>query len=125
MFLFISDSLVPVITVQVDEPVTFTCVLPDEDLSRRDLHWYKQSTGDNLKLIVKLKKNADLVYGQGFSASRFEERRHKNISSLTILRTTQEDEGMYHCAIMDSWTDYNWSGTYFSLKGNYVTSTNL
>uniref|UniRef100_A0A7N6FF51 Ig-like domain-containing protein n=1 Tax=Anabas testudineus TaxID=64144 RepID=A0A7N6FF51_ANATE len=43
-----------------------------------------------------------------------------NISTLTILRTTEEDEGMYHCAVVDSWTENHWSGTYLSLKGNLV-----
>uniref|UniRef100_A0A3Q1IFE0 Ig-like domain-containing protein n=1 Tax=Anabas testudineus TaxID=64144 RepID=A0A3Q1IFE0_ANATE len=76
------NSLVPVITVQVDEPVTFTCVLPDEDLSRTEVYWYKQSAGDNLKLIVTVMKNINPVYSSGFSDSRFEERLHKNITTM-------------------------------------------
>uniref|UniRef100_A0A7N5ZYZ6 Ig-like domain-containing protein n=1 Tax=Anabas testudineus TaxID=64144 RepID=A0A7N5ZYZ6_ANATE len=106
--------------IHIDEPVTFTCVLPDDDLSRTVLYWYKQSAGDNLKLIVRMKKNLGPVYSSGFPASQFEERLHKNISTLTILRTTEEDEGMYHCAVVDSWTKNHWSGTYLSLKGNLV-----
>ncbi|XP_071314244.1 uncharacterized protein [Trachinotus anak] len=51
-------SLVPVITVQLGEPVTFTCTLPDVELSSRQLSWYKQSAGDTLKLIVTQKKFA-------------------------------------------------------------------
>ncbi|KAK2848674.1 hypothetical protein Q5P01_008508 [Channa striata] len=32
-------SLVPVVTVQLDEPVTFTCVLPDDGLNSKQLFW--------------------------------------------------------------------------------------
>ncbi|XP_026213608.1 signal-regulatory protein beta-2-like [Anabas testudineus] len=117
-------SLVPVIMVQVNKPVTFTCVLPGEDLYGRVLYWYKQSAGDNLKLIVTVKKNLSPVYSSGFRDSQFEERLHKNISTLTILRTTEEDEGMYHCAVVDSWTENHWSGTYLSLKGNSERTSN-
>ncbi|KAI3351119.1 hypothetical protein L3Q82_005684 [Scortum barcoo] len=41
----------------------------------------------------------------------------KNISSLTILRTIQEDEGMYLCGVTD-WIQITWSGNYLSLEGN-------
>uniref|UniRef100_A0A3Q3N575 Ig-like domain-containing protein n=1 Tax=Mastacembelus armatus TaxID=205130 RepID=A0A3Q3N575_9TELE len=121
LFLFFSDTLVPVITVGLHEPVTVTCVLPDEDFIRNSLQWYKQSVGDNLKLIVTLRKNTNPTYEPEFSGSRFEVKQSKNISSLTIVRTIQEDEGMYHCALTD-WSKTDWSGTYLSLKGNYVTS---
>uniref|UniRef100_A0A671XXH4 Uncharacterized LOC115568723 n=2 Tax=Sparus aurata TaxID=8175 RepID=A0A671XXH4_SPAAU len=47
----------------------------------------------------------------------------KNISKLTILRTTEEDEGMYHCAVID-WDKNLWSGTYLSLKGNTQRTSN-
>lgn len=114
-----SDSLVPVITVQTDERVTLTCGLPKGDYSNRQIHWYKQSAGDNLKLIALQKSNTIPVYGPEFSNSRFKVQTYKNISSLVILRTTQEDEGMYHCGVED-WTDITWTGMYLSLKGKYV-----
>ncbi|XP_073342501.1 uncharacterized protein [Pagrus major] len=110
-------ALVPVTTVQLGEPVTFTCLLPFKELDRERLYWYKQSVGDDLKLIVTLMKHTDPVYGPEFSASRLDLKVEKNISNLTILRTTEEDEGMYHCAFIE-WTKSFWSGTYLSLKGN-------
>ncbi|KAF7660981.1 hypothetical protein LDENG_00271120 [Lucifuga dentata] len=39
------------------------------------------------------------------------------MSSLTILRTIQEDEAIYHCAA-SGWRKDVWRGTYLSLKGN-------
>uniref|UniRef100_A0A7N8Y7F4 Uncharacterized LOC113144080 n=1 Tax=Mastacembelus armatus TaxID=205130 RepID=A0A7N8Y7F4_9TELE len=102
------------------EPVTFTCVLADEDFIREGLQWYKQSVGDNLKLIVTLRKNANPVYEADFSESRFNLTHNKNIINLTIVRTIQDDEGMYHCAVRN-WDKFSWSGTYLSLKGNYST----
>ena len=105
-------------TVQLGEPVTFTCVLPSIEF-RRDIHWHKQRVGDHLKLIVAIKNNYKPVYGPEFSDSRLVLKVEKNISSLTILRTIKEDEGMYHCAVIDL-TETFWSGTYLSLKGKYV-----
>ncbi|XP_026186738.1 uncharacterized protein LOC113144726 [Mastacembelus armatus] len=57
LFLQQGHTLVPVITVELHEPVTFTCVLADEDFIRNGLQWYKQSVGDNLKLILTLRNS--------------------------------------------------------------------
>ncbi|XP_036932384.1 uncharacterized protein LOC119007105 [Acanthopagrus latus] len=108
-------ALVPVTTVQLGESVTFTCVLPLDELSSERLYWYKQSVGDDLKLIAELMKHSNPVFEPEFSGSRLNPKVEKNISNLTILRTTEEDEGMYHCAVID-WTENFWSGTYLSLK---------
>ncbi|XP_073343175.1 uncharacterized protein [Pagrus major] len=110
-------ALVPVTTVQLGEPVTFTCLLPFQELGSKPLHWYKQSVGDDLRLIVTFMKHTDPVFKPEFSASRLDLKVEKNISKLTILRTTEEDEGMYHCVVI-FWTENFWSGTYLSLKGN-------
>ncbi|XP_027132454.1 uncharacterized protein LOC109140769 [Larimichthys crocea] len=115
-------TLVPVTTVQLGEPATFTCVLPDE-FNHENLHWYKQSAGENLKLIAALMKNTKPAYGPEFSASRFEVKVNKNISILTIPRTIQEDEGMYHCAFME-WNINTWSAIYLSIKGNSQRTSN-
>ncbi|XP_027865475.1 titin-like [Xiphophorus couchianus] len=110
-------TLVPVITVQLGEPVTLTCALENEWFGIKSLHWYKQSAGDTLKVITMLRKNTDPKYGPGVSASRLKTTYYEKITSLTILRTTKEDEGIYHCAILD-WTENTWRGTYLSIKGN-------
>ncbi|XP_073343804.1 uncharacterized protein [Pagrus major] len=110
-------ALVPVTTVQLGEPVTFTCLLPSEELGNKHLYWYKQSVGDDLRLIVTFMKHTDPAFEPEFSASRLDLKVEKNISNLTILRTTEEDEGMYHCAVI-YWNENIWSGTYLSLKGN-------
>uniref|UniRef100_A0A671Y474 Ig-like domain-containing protein n=1 Tax=Sparus aurata TaxID=8175 RepID=A0A671Y474_SPAAU len=109
-------------TVQLGEPVTFTCVLPFNELGGKPLCWFKQSVGDDLKLIVTFVKHSKPVFGPEFSASKFDLKVEKRISMLTILRTTEEDEGMYHCAVID-WNDTFWSGTYLSLQGNNPTAS--
>ncbi|XP_014901770.1 uncharacterized protein LOC106955857 isoform X1 [Poecilia latipinna] len=107
-------TLVPVTTVPLGDPATFTCSLPAEKMSNNELHWYKQNAGQTLGLIVKLRKHAGPAYGPDFSSSRVHASRNEDISSLTILSTVQEDEGMYHCAIID-WTENYWHGTYLLL----------
>uniref|UniRef100_A0A671XXR1 Ig-like domain-containing protein n=1 Tax=Sparus aurata TaxID=8175 RepID=A0A671XXR1_SPAAU len=113
------NALVPVTTVQLGEPVTFTCVLPSDEAGGKRLFWYKQSVGDDMKLIVSFMKHSTPVFKPEFSDSRLDLKVEKHISKLTILRTTEEDEGMYHCAVID-WKDGFWSGTYLTLKGEYV-----
>uniref|UniRef100_A0A672ZNT6 Ig-like domain-containing protein n=1 Tax=Sphaeramia orbicularis TaxID=375764 RepID=A0A672ZNT6_9TELE len=104
--------------VHLGEPAIFTCVLPPNEISVTEVHWYKQTVGKNLKLIVKLKKNIEPTYGPQFSESRVFVHIDKNYSNLTILRTTPEDEGLYHCGVLDYITN-TWSGTYLSLT-NYT-----
>ncbi|XP_053180267.1 uncharacterized protein LOC128363328 [Scomber japonicus] len=115
-------ALIPVITVQLGEPANFTCALSDE-LSRKNVHWYKQSAGDTLKLIVKLSQYEEPEYAPEFSPSKLKAHRDKNISNLTILRTTQKDEGMYHCGVTD-WINTEWSGTYLLVKENSERTSN-
>ncbi|XP_055368568.1 uncharacterized protein LOC114864983 [Betta splendens] len=110
-------SLVPVITVDLDKPVTFTCVLPEGELSSKPVLWYKQNIGDKLKLIAVLKSNKP-VFEPDFADGRLEANLDKKISNLTIQRATNEDEGMYHCAFVD-WTFITWTGMYLTVKGNY------
>ncbi|XP_030252030.1 uncharacterized protein LOC115568666 [Sparus aurata] len=115
-------ALVPVTTVQLGEPVTFTCVVPSDEF-RRDIHWYKQSVGDDLKLISAIKNNAKPVYGSEFPDSRLELKVEQKICKLTIFSTTKEDEGMYHCAVIYLNKNF-WNGTYLSLKGNTQRTSN-
>uniref|UniRef100_A0A3P9AR90 Ig-like domain-containing protein n=1 Tax=Maylandia zebra TaxID=106582 RepID=A0A3P9AR90_9CICH len=106
-------------TVQLGEPATLTCAIPKE-LSIRGVNWYKQSVGDTLKLIVTLyKSTAD--FGPGFSSLRFGVYDGKNFTSLTILKTVQEDEGLYHCANTE-WIGTTWSGMYLLVKGNKTSN---
>lgn len=83
------------------------------------VHWYKQSTGDTLKLIAMVRKNTMPTYGPGFSDSRFQITYNGNISSLAIFSAVEQHEGMYHCAYMD-WTESTWNGIYLSLRGKYL-----
>ncbi|XP_067375685.1 uncharacterized protein [Channa argus] len=116
-------SLVPVTTVQLGQHVTLTCVLPYKDLSSRKVHWYKQISGDTLKLIVTLWKTATPEYAPQISKSRINATIDNNFSNLTILKAIGEDEGMYHCGVTD-WINTKWSGTYLLVKGNSQRTSN-
>uniref|UniRef100_A0A3Q2D9T5 Ig-like domain-containing protein n=1 Tax=Cyprinodon variegatus TaxID=28743 RepID=A0A3Q2D9T5_CYPVA len=117
-FVFNPDALVPVVTVQIGEPVTFTCANMEKFTTTSWLHWYKQTSGDTLKMIVMQRKNQDPTYRPQFPSSRFNITCDDKISNLTILRTVEQDEGIYHCALTD-WTGSTWMGTYLMVKGNY------
>uniref|UniRef100_A0A3P9PHU5 Ig-like domain-containing protein n=1 Tax=Poecilia reticulata TaxID=8081 RepID=A0A3P9PHU5_POERE len=110
-----SGGLLVPISIALGKPATFTCPFPADKLSNNEVQWYKQTTGDTLALIVKLRKHADPAFGQEFSSSRMIASKNDTVSRLTILRTVPEDEGMYHCAIID-WTENEWQGTYLYLK---------
>ena len=106
-----------VTTVQLGDPVTFTCVFPDSKHSNTRVKWYKQSIGDTLTIITTLLKGASHpALEQGFPLSRFHANHTTTMSTLTILTTVQEDEGVYHCAV-STWSKDQWSGTSLSLKG--------
>ncbi|XP_062282224.1 uncharacterized protein LOC133986423 [Scomber scombrus] len=49
--------------------------------------------------------------------------RGKNFINLTILKTIQKDEGLYHCGVTE-WTNTKWSGTYLLVKGNTEKTSN-
>uniref|UniRef100_A0A3Q3C8E0 Ig-like domain-containing protein n=1 Tax=Haplochromis burtoni TaxID=8153 RepID=A0A3Q3C8E0_HAPBU len=90
-----SDTVVPVKTVQLGEPATITCAIPKE-LSSRGVHWYKQSFGGTLKLIVTVFKSTEPTFGPEFTSLKFDI--GDDFASLTILKADQDDEGIYHCA---------------------------
>ncbi|XP_049442783.1 uncharacterized protein LOC125895060 [Epinephelus fuscoguttatus] len=111
-------ALIPVTTVQLGEPVTFTCIYHDSEYSNSRTKWYKQSIGDTLTLMSTLLKGTAIpTFEQGFPPSRFNVNHTTTMSTLTILKTIQEDEAVYHCAV-SSWSKDEWRSTYLSLKGN-------
>ncbi|XP_047210295.1 uncharacterized protein LOC124860775 isoform X2 [Girardinichthys multiradiatus] len=110
-------TLVPVVTVQPGQSVTLTCAFSRRYQSNMWYYWYKQSAGDTLDLIAMQQKMIIPKYGPNFSASRFSVIHTGDSSNLTIFSTVQKDEGMYHCAEMDTLKS-TWSGTYLSIKGN-------
>lgn len=116
---FNSDALIPVTKVQLGEHVTFTCSFPDLEYSSTRVKWYKQSFGDTLKLITTVTEKP--TFEQGFPSSRFHATFTTTMSTLTIRKTIQEDEAMYHCGVT-TWSTDHWSGTYLSLKGNTCSS---
>ncbi|XP_074505793.1 uncharacterized protein LOC141775953 [Sebastes fasciatus] len=117
-------TLVPVTTVQLGEPATFTCALSNIEINRIAIHWYKQSARETLQLMVTLRTSTKPEYAPQFSESRLEVNNDNNFSNLTILRTIQEDEGLYHCEITDRWKTPEWNGTYLLLKGNTRRTSN-
>ncbi|XP_043982783.1 uncharacterized protein LOC122836877 [Gambusia affinis] len=118
------NTLVPVVTVQLGQPVTLTCVFTKTIESLGWLQWYKQTTGDTLKLIVMTRTsyNPEPNYGPGFTSANFKTTYYNKTSNLTIRKTTKEDEGMYHCGLMD-WHGSSWIASYLLLTGNSETTS--
>ncbi|XP_030594392.1 uncharacterized protein LOC115786407 isoform X1 [Archocentrus centrarchus] len=116
-FLHQGYMLVPVTTVQLGEPATFICSLFQTEVLPRQVHWYKQTAGDTLKVIVTMQKSKPPKYAPDFPTSRLELNNNSSFSSLTILRTIQEDEGMYHCAVSEWLSNTVWTGTYLLIEG--------
>ncbi|XP_027863902.1 uncharacterized protein LOC114138712 isoform X1 [Xiphophorus couchianus] len=110
-------TLVPVVTIELGEPVTLTCAFTDNFQSTTWIHWYKQNAGDTLKLIVSQQNLIKPIYGPEFSTSRFDVKNTNKMSNLTILKTVQQDEGMYHCIQTDMYGS-TCSGTYLSIQVN-------
>uniref|UniRef100_A0A3Q2D900 Ig-like domain-containing protein n=1 Tax=Cyprinodon variegatus TaxID=28743 RepID=A0A3Q2D900_CYPVA len=111
----VTDALVPVVTAQLGKPVTLTCDLSKKFENMDWLQWHKQTTGDTLKLISVLQKNANPIYGAGFSSINFNSTYNNKMFNLTILRTSKEDKGMYHCVHMNRFESI-WNGSYLSLE---------
>ncbi|MED6256035.1 hypothetical protein ATANTOWER_018728 [Ataeniobius toweri] len=114
-------TLVPVTIVPLGSTATLKCPLPDEKQSSSELQWYKQEAGNTVKFIVKLSENAEPTSESELLDSRLHATFKEKISILTISNTIQEDEGMYHCALID-WNKNTWQGTYLLIKGNNGTS---
>ncbi|XP_026213607.1 uncharacterized protein LOC113160523 [Anabas testudineus] len=112
-------SLVPVVTVRLGEPATITC---DGISSSVELYWYKQSAGENIKIIVMMWESRP-QFAPGFSDSKLKVNSSKNSSNLTILRTTEEDEGLYHCADREG-LNSKWRAKYLLVKGNSERTSN-
>lgn len=117
-----SVAQISFVTVEQGQPATLQCFV-QKGFVRRQLQWYKQSAGDTLKMITSIRVHVSTTFGPGFPPSRFQLTDNTNEISLTIFQTTHEDEGMYHCALMD-WMDAFWSTTYLSIKGkNLICNT--
>lgn len=115
---FDSDALISVTTVQLGESVNFACFFSAAEYSSTRVKWYKQSTGDTLMLITSLMPATKKpTFEPRFPPSRFNVIRDMSMSTLTILKTIQEDEAIYHCGVT-TWTQDQWSSTYLFLKGN-------
>ncbi|KAM4586188.1 uncharacterized protein V3H82_005115 isoform 1-T1 [Fundulus diaphanus] len=115
--------LVPVTIVQLGDTATMKCSLENDEKNSDELHWYKQTTGNSLKIIVKLLENDKPTFGSEFLASRLNVTYKGRFSNLTIWKTTQEDEGIYHCALIN-WNKNTWRGTYLLIKGKNVGTSN-
>ncbi|XP_042072697.1 uncharacterized protein LOC102297007 [Haplochromis burtoni] len=118
LYLHQGYTLIPITSVQLGETVTFTCDLrKNSQFSRREVDWYKQSTGDSLKLIWTLKESAQPEFSAEFTQSRWKVNYNENSTNLTILRANQEDEGIYHCGITEWFKNTEWSGSYLLVRG--------
>lgn len=119
-----SDTLVPVTVAHLGEPVTLPCVLPKSEFSRKEVSWYRQRAGDSLKVMWALMESAAPEFVPEFNGSRWKVNYDKTFTNLTILKTTKEDEGIYHCGVAEWFKSTKWTGTYLLIKGNNTYSSN-
>ncbi|XP_029971894.1 immunoglobulin superfamily member 2-like [Salarias fasciatus] len=117
LFLHRGYALAPVTSVHLGEPANISCALPFAEVSRMELHWYRQRVGDKLQRIVTLWQSTTPKYEPEFSESRWEITVGGNLCNLTITKTVEEDEGTYHCAFVE-WINTEWSATYLLVKGH-------
>uniref|UniRef100_A0A3Q2PZX6 Ig-like domain-containing protein n=1 Tax=Fundulus heteroclitus TaxID=8078 RepID=A0A3Q2PZX6_FUNHE len=107
---------VPVKSVHLGESVTFKCALPN-DFNQGYIYWYKQRPRDTLRLVVTQRKTGIRKFEPEFSDSKWDVNIDQEFSRLTLLRTTYDDDGVYHCALL-AWTrGIEWSGTYLIVIG--------
>ncbi|XP_014867404.1 PREDICTED: uncharacterized protein LOC106932948 isoform X1 [Poecilia mexicana] len=116
------NTLAPVVTVQLGQPVTFTCNFNKTEESIRSLFWCKQTAGDILKLIAMTRSHTTPTYGPGFTSENVKITSNNKMTNLTILKTAKEDEGMYHCGLLD-WLSSSWNGSYLLITGSSETTT--
>ncbi|XP_026034691.1 signal-regulatory protein beta-2-like [Astatotilapia calliptera] len=117
-------TLVPVTSVQLGETVTIPCQLPVIETIRKEVHWYKQRAGDTLKVIWTMRESATPEFAPEFNNSRLKVNHNKHFTNLTILKTNQEDEGIYHCGFTEWRRNTEWTGTYLLVKGNTQKTSN-
>uniref|UniRef100_A0A669C2P5 Immunoglobulin domain-containing protein n=1 Tax=Oreochromis niloticus TaxID=8128 RepID=A0A669C2P5_ORENI len=100
-------------TVYVGENINLTC--PRTDVGT--LFWIKLVSGDFPKILGR--SFSSQSYGQEIFKSRFQTHYDKKFSNLTILKAVQDDEGIYHCGMIE-WINPEWTGTYLLVKGKLV-----
>ncbi|XP_030000534.1 uncharacterized protein LOC115426578 [Sphaeramia orbicularis] len=111
-------GMISVTTAQIGESVTFSCNFSDSEYSNTRVKWYKQPSGHGLILITTLMKTTTVsTFEKPFSPSRFQANYTSTRSSLTILKTAEDDEAVYYCSVI-TWSKDEWSGTYLSIKEN-------
>ncbi|XP_029021821.1 immunoglobulin superfamily member 8-like [Betta splendens] len=111
-------ALTPVVSVRPGEPVTLSCALTKTLMTNREVQWYRNNAGETLKLIVKLQKSSKPEYSGEISESRLMINEGDDFINVTILSTTFQDEGMYHCEVRKWLEKPAWTGTYVLVKGN-------
>ncbi|XP_055368454.1 signal-regulatory protein beta-2-like [Betta splendens] len=111
-------ALTPVVSVRPGEPVTLSCSLTKTLMTNREVQWYRNNAGETLKLIVKLQKSSKPEYSGEISESRLMINEGDDFINVTILRTTFQDEGMYHCEVRTWLEKPVWTGTNVLVKGH-------
>uniref|UniRef100_A0A8B9GTK2 Ig-like domain-containing protein n=1 Tax=Astyanax mexicanus TaxID=7994 RepID=A0A8B9GTK2_ASTMX len=113
MALYQQESLV---IVEHGESITLQCTVGKKS---SDLFlWYKERLGHAPQQVGMVGSYSDPIIFPPFHHSGFKIERTENTISLTILRATKEDEGMYFCglSLVNVITFYN--GMFLAVSGN-------
>ncbi|KAL6479792.1 hypothetical protein MHYP_G00108250 [Metynnis hypsauchen] len=107
----------PFLSVKAGEAATLHCTF-DESLSKERLFWYKQKLGQTLQLVGTVIANLKPIIVPKFEELEFELKASTSSISLTIQRTTNDDEGMYFCGKYDGNAIQFSSGTFLAVTGH-------
>ena len=117
MFSFHLDTLEPVTVVQLHDRVRLVCVFKSkQEYESKIIHWYKQTMGGLPQIMITIRKRSvdTPLFYQGFNPLRYEVSEGR--LQLTILRVTEEDEGVYYCGVGEYYRTVFRGATFLSLK---------
>ncbi|KAF5896269.1 uncharacterized protein DAT39_014021, partial [Clarias magur] len=107
------------LSVDIGTSATLRCCISENEVGI--IAWFKQPNRKKPQLMVTMFKSAGETFYDGFQKSNFLIKRFSNCFNMTILKTTQSDEAMYYCVLMEINPVFA-DGTYLKIKDVHATA---
>ncbi|KAM9469801.1 uncharacterized protein Hap1MRO34_011989 [Clarias gariepinus] len=107
------------LSVDIGSSATLRCCISENEVGI--IAWFKQPNRQKPRIMVEIYKSAGETFYDGFQKSDFKIERFLNCFNMTILKTTQSDEAMYYCALMEINPVFA-DGTYLKIKDVHATT---